>query len=90
MFSCVDKHKKIILEKSLCLNNEDDAIKLAEKEWLQLYGESVYKKKPFKVQIKNDSIWIIKGTLQNDYDGGIPYIEINAKNCKVLNVYHGK
>lgn len=90
IFSCAEKQKKIILEKSLCLNNEDDAIGLAEKEWLKIYGEDIHKQRPFNVHIKNDSIWVIEGTLQNNYEGGTAYIEINSKDCKVLNIYHGK
>ena len=87
---CVDKKPKITLDKSLCLSNEDDTIKIAEKEWYKIYGENIYKKKPFVAEIKNDSIWVIQGTLPENYDGGVPYAEINAKNCKILKITHSK
>ncbi len=87
---CADKKPKILLDKSLCLNSEVDAIKMAEKEWYKIYGENIYKKKPFVAELKNDSIWIIKGTLPENYDGGVPYAEINAKDCKILKITHSK
>lgn len=87
---CADRKPKIVLDKSLCLNNEEDAIKMAEKEWFKIYGENIYKKKPFIAELKNDSIWIIKGTLPEDYDGGVPLAEINAINCKILKITHSK
>ena len=87
---CVNKEIKINLDKSFCINNQDDAIKTAEKEWIKHYGKNIYNEKPFKAEIKNDSIWVITGTLPEDYDGGVLYIEINAKNCKILNITHSK
>jgi hypothetical protein len=87
---CADKKPKIFLDKSVCLNNEDDAIKMAEKEWYKIYGENIYKKEPFVAELKNDSIWVIKGTLPENYDGGVPYAEINSKDCKILTITHGK
>jgi hypothetical protein len=88
--SCIKRETKISLDKTYCLNNQDEAVKMAEKMWLEHYGESIYNAKPFKAKIKNDSIWIITGTLPEDYDGGVPYAEINAKNCKILSFKHGK
>ncbi|WP_281233126.1 YbbC/YhhH family protein [Flavobacterium gelatinilyticum] len=87
---CINREKTINLDNSFCLNNSQDAIKVAEKEWFKRYGENIYNKKPFKAEIKNDSIWVITGSLPEDYDGGVPYAEINAKNCKILSITHGK
>lgn len=68
----------------------DTAIKIAETVWLPLFGESIYDKKPFRVQLKDDKIWVVSGTLKTDEVGGIPYIEIQKSDCKILNVYHTK
>lgn len=87
---CVDKKPKITLDKSFCLNNDYEAIKLAEKEWITAFGKSIYKTTPFIAELKNDSIWIVYGTLPKNYVGGTPYAEINAKNCEVLIITHGK
>lgn len=69
-------------------SNEDFVKKIAEQEWLKLYGKKIYNNKPFKANLKNN-VWTIEGTL-NTQKGGIPYIEINSKNCKVIKIYHGK
>ncbi|WP_083535231.1 NTF2 fold immunity protein [Chryseobacterium kwangjuense] len=90
MFSCVDKHKKIILNKSFCLNNEDDAIRMAEKEWLKVYGRDIYRYKPFKARVDSDSIWVVYGSLSLNRVGGTPQAKINANTCKVIQIIHGK
>lgn len=66
------------------------AILRAENEWLKQYGKNIYRRKPFTAELKNDSIWIVKGTLPEGYDGGVPYAEINSKTCEVLKISHGK
>jgi hypothetical protein len=67
--------------------NQETAIKIAEAIWLPIYGKEIYSKKPFKVTLQNDSIWIVEGTL-NRGKGGVPYIEIQKKDCKILKVIH--
>lgn len=70
--------------------DKNTAITTAETEWLKLYGKKIYNRKPFIAELKNDSIWIVKGTLPDGYDGGVPYAEINSRTCEVLKVSHGK
>ena len=84
IFSC-NKHA---VKGHLC-SKEEEAIKIAENKWLEIYGEKIYGKKPFKAKLNSDSIWIIKGTLHTD-KGGVPYAEIDAKTCKIIKVTHGK
>lgn len=69
--------------------NEETAIKIAEAIWLPIYGENIYNKKPFKAELK-DNIWIVKGSLPEKMVGGVPYIEIQKSDCKILGVAHGK
>lgn len=80
--------------KDKCVADADQAIAIAEKEWLKLYGNKIYNKKPFSTKIVNDSIWVVEGTIIQDSlfskRGGVPYAEINAQNCKILKVAHGK
>jgi len=90
VISCTSKQPVIQINSSFCLNNSAAAIKLAEKEWLRIYGNRIYEMEPFKASLKNDTIWVVKGTLEKGMRGGTPYAEINAKNCQIILVTHGK
>jgi len=65
------------------------AIKVAEAVWLPIYGDKVKNKKPYKIKLEN-GVWYIEGTLPQNCTGGVPYIEIQKKDGKVLKVMHGK
>lgn len=64
------------------------AIKVAEAIWLPIYGKDISKKKPFVATLKKDSVWVVKGTIKKNHLGGVPIIEIQKSDCKVLRVYH--
>ena len=70
--------------------DESTAIRVAEAIWLPIYGKSIYTKRPFTARLENDSIWVVEGTLEEDHHGGVPYIEIQKSDCKILMVTHGK
>ena len=42
------------------------------------------------VSLKDDSIWIVTGTLAENKRGGVAYIEIQKKDCKILKVTNRK
>jgi hypothetical protein len=103
------KSSKNVAQTTTALNSEDSlycnissadkAVKIAEKELLKTYGESIYKDKPFIAKLEDNQIWLISGTLKMSKDrktnlitttGGVPYIRISAKNCKVLQIGHTK
>lgn len=65
------------------------AIKIAEAIWLPIYGEKIYISKPFKAELIDNNIWKVTGTLHTA-KGGVPYIEIQKSDCKILKVYHTK
>jgi hypothetical protein len=70
--------------------NEETAIKIAEAIWYPIYGSKIENSKPYKAHMKDSLVWIVEGTLPKGVKGGVPYIEINKKDCKILNVTHGK
>lgn len=70
------------------IRTDSTAKRIAEAVWLQFYGEKIYKEYPFKISLK-DSIWVVEGTSQYD-QGGTAYIEIQAKDGKILKMYHSK
>lgn len=69
--------------------NEETAIKIAEVILLSIYGEKIYTNRPYSIELRN-GVWIIEGTLPKNYQGGVPYIEIQKKDGKILKVIHGK
>ncbi|HMO81071.1 MAG TPA: YbbC/YhhH family protein [Pyrinomonadaceae bacterium] len=83
----VDMQKRV--ECDNFVPDAETAIRVAEAIWLPIYGESVYQKKPFKAELVNDHLWQVTGTLQTQ-KGGVPYIEIQKCDCKVLRVSHSK
>ena len=63
----------------------------AEKIWVEIYGEQVKNRKPYNVFYDNKSgVWLIKGSLRNGEDGGVPYILIRKLDGRVLAVWHDK
>ena len=56
--------------------NKETAIKIAEAIWLPIYGETIYEKKPYVVELIDNKIWRVKGTLKMEEVGGVPIIEI--------------
>lgn len=84
----LQKSKKAAIKRSY-VPDKETAIKIAEAIWLPIYGEGIYNCKPFVAELRNDSIWVVQGTLTTG-KGGVPYIEIQKTDCKVLKVIHGK
>jgi len=87
----VDDRKNQIgyIPKSGFVPDKTTAIKIAEAIWLPIYGERIYKKRPYSIKLEN-GIWFIMGTLLPNSKGGVPYIEIQKKDGKILKVMHGK
>jgi hypothetical protein len=69
--------------------NKETAIKIAEAILYAIYGENIYKQKPFIVTLDNE-VWMVEGSLPKGMKGGVAYIEIQKKDCKILKVTHGK
>ena len=68
----------------------DIAFQIAETILKNIYGEeTIEREKPFYINLKND-IWIIEGHLEEDFLGGVAYIEIRKSNGEILKVIHTK
>ena len=65
-------------------------LKMAEDTLFLLYGDQIQNQKPFKVELVNDSIWVITGTQDKFIIGGVAHIEIRKNDCKILMITHGK
>jgi NTF2 fold immunity protein len=68
----------------------DTAVRIAEAIWLPIYRKGIYEDKPFVARLKSPDVWIVEGTLAKGLLGGVPYIEIQKSDWKILMVTHGK
>ena len=65
------------------------AIKIAEAIWIPIYGEHIYKEKPYTVRLKK-GVWSVEGSLPGESKGGVAFILIQKSDGKILRVIHGK
>lgn len=71
--------------------SEKVACQIAEVILISLYGEDdIKKQKQFKVSLVGDSIWAVVGVQKTVEIGGVAYIEIRKRDCKILTVMHEK
>ncbi|WP_374441370.1 NTF2 fold immunity protein [Epilithonimonas sp.] len=78
-------------KKKVIESDKEIALTLAEKTWKNAYGKStIDRQKPFATKKKNDSIWIVSGTMSKPAIGGVAYAEVNVKTKKVINYTHGE
>ena len=67
------------------------AARIAVSVWSSLYGEYIPQDyPPINISLKNDSVWIVVGTLLHNHEGGTPYIEISKANGTIYKVNHEK
>jgi len=72
------------------ITNYRTAIKIAESVWLEKFGKTIYKEKPFNALLVADSLWIITGSLPENTVGGSLYMEIGKKDGKIYKSIHEK
>ena len=65
------------------------AVQIAQIILVNVYGEKVLKKRPF-IAVLKEGVWIVDGSLEKGMDGGVPHIEIQKSDGKIINVIHGK
>lgn len=85
-----DRHtKQGYIPKSGFVPDKITAIRIAEAIWEPIYGKSIYRKRPYVVKLKANT-WIVEGNLPLNSEGGVPYIEIQKEDGKILKVMHEK
>ena len=86
---------KTDLKDKPCVADANQAIAIAEKEFIRVYGEKkINEEKPLVALVK-DTIWVVRGSLPKNNEkghwvGGVAVAEINANNCKIIKIIHGK
>lgn len=79
--------------KSGFVPDKETAIKIAEAIWLPIYGEIIYKERPFTATLNKKGNWEVYGSFSKNhgkgvYGGGVAYAEIRKKDCKIIRVIH--
>jgi hypothetical protein len=82
--------KKLRQKNDNFVPDAETARKIAEAIWLPIYGKQIYEDTPFIAKLNRSDVWVVEGTLKDGLAGGVPYIEIEKNDCKILKVSHGK
>jgi len=67
------------------------AVQMAELILFNIYKkELIIEQRPYNVFLKNNSVWCIEGSLSDDMEGGVFYVELRKSDGAVLKVLHTK
>lgn len=89
-FDCNNKKPVELTPKSDNLE-KDTILKIALDTAIKVYGYGVIRDElPLVANMKNDSVWVVKGTLRKGAKGGTVYIEIRRGDNELLKITHYK
>ena len=73
------------------ISDANDLLKKIESFWTRKYGKSVKNQNPYQLfyDEKND-VWLVRGTLRNNSDGGVANILVDNNTGKILASWHDK
>ena len=67
----------------------ETAIKIAVAVWEPIYGrDNIAKQTPFRASL-TDGVWTVRGTLPQNWRGGVAEAEIAKIDGRILRVSHG-
>ncbi|MET0245074.1 MAG: NTF2 fold immunity protein [Flavitalea sp.] len=73
------------------LNSETRRVlQIAERIAVDTYGEKVKDELPLNTQLKNDSVWVVNGTLSKQKLGGTVQLELSKLDHRLLHIVHQK
>ena len=85
-----EKQHNVIDNKIVIIKDSLTAINIAEPILFDIYGkDNITKQRPYETYFI-DNYWVIIGTLPQGYLGGTFLIIIDARDCKILRITHGK
>lgn len=65
----------------------ETAMKVAQPILCKIFGyENIRIRQPFSIQLINDSIWYIKGSVPKKYNGGDIYVKMSKKNATIYEI----
>ena len=79
----MDHYKELVPDKAT-------AVAIAEVVAVKIYGKDVIGRQRPLVAKKEGGNWIVQGTMAQGRLGGVVLIKLQAKDCRVLRVTHGR
>ena len=80
----------VIGNNNIILKDSLTAIKIIEPILFSIYGkDNITEQRPYSVYFI-DNYWVINGTMKKVHPGGVFSIIIDARNCQVIRITHGK
>lgn len=83
-------HNVIVKKTNKSLLKKETVINIAEAVLFQIYGkENILMQKPYKT-FKINNFWLIEGTLEENFKGGVFQIIIDDRTGEIKRITHGK
>lgn len=91
LYLCNAMAQKKTFTQKILIPDSTIAIDIALVYFKYIYGsENTNRFKPYTAKLMNDKVWIVTGYLPHNMLGGVPSIEIQRVDGKVLKITHGK
>ncbi|HEX6426342.1 MAG TPA: NTF2 fold immunity protein [Niastella sp.] len=85
-----ESQHNVIDSERIIINDSVTAINIAEPILFSIYGrDKITKQQPYENYFI-DNYWVIRGTLPKGYLGGTFLIILDARDCKIVRITHGK
>ncbi|MBO9728461.1 MAG: hypothetical protein J7623_07455 [Chitinophaga sp.] len=73
------------------LSEEEKVLMIAKDTAIKVYGKRIIQGElPLVATKKNDSLWVVEGTMPDGFVGGTVYVEILRDSLKVVRMTHYK
>lgn len=90
------KYSNIKVLPDHAIPDTNTAVKIAEAIWIAKYGLDVLRQRPYEIILEKekDTVWHIEGTAYFSEDsnmisvGGVAYLSIRSRDCKIIELYH--
>ena len=80
----------VVSVNKLLVSDSTTAVQMLEPILFRIYGkENIVKQQPYEINLI-DHYWVMSGTLPEGWVGGVFMIIMDAQNCQVIRITHGK
>ncbi|MBF9140769.1 YbbC/YhhH family protein [Hymenobacter properus] len=80
----------VVSTNKLLVSDSSTAVQVLEPIIFHIYGkEDIVKQRPYEINLI-DNYWVMSGTLPKGWLGGVFMIIMDAHNCQIIRITHGK